>query len=255
MIIFLYGPDEYRILHKKREIIKEFGKKYSSIGVEHFDFSEEEKVFSFLNFARNQSIFEPSKLAVIENIFEADIFEELKSFLLNSRLTILIISKEAPLKKYNFLLDPPVVSQRFERLSGALLESFVAKEAKDRGFYFEPAALKFIATAHQGDAWRIATELDMLASLGKKIITREDLENLGLELTPDFWRVTNAFRGDMKDRFFALEYLFSKNEAPAKIFNILSSVIKEKTSSAAELDVLVKSGKIEYEEALLSFCL
>jgi hypothetical protein len=41
------------------------------------------------------------------------------------------------------------------------------------------------------------------------------------------------------------------NEAGPKLFNILASQWKEKTAAMAEFDFAIKSGKLEYEEALV----
>ena len=45
------------------------------------------------------------------------------------------------------------------------------------------------------------------------------------------------------------------NDPAAKLFNILGSQWKEKTAQMAELDFAVKSGKLEYEEALVDLIL
>ena len=68
MIIFLYGPDDYRRLQKKREILAEFKKKHSDLGVCIFDMTSG-ATDDLEEFLRAQSIFENKKLAVIENLF------------------------------------------------------------------------------------------------------------------------------------------------------------------------------------------
>ena len=45
--------------------------------------------------------------------------------------------------------------------------------------------------------------------------------------------------------------MLALNDPPAKLFNILASQWQEKILQIAELDFAVKSGKMEYEEALL----
>ena len=72
MIIFLYGPDDYRRSEKKRSIIAEFSKKRSEIGLGVFDLEEKTALEPLGEFLKTQSIFETAKLAVLENAFELD---------------------------------------------------------------------------------------------------------------------------------------------------------------------------------------
>ena len=50
---------------------------------------------------------------------------------------------------------------------------------------------------------------------------------------------------------WALETMLALSDPPAKIFNILASQWAEKTPHMAEYDLAVKSGKVDYEEALV----
>jgi hypothetical protein len=45
--------------------------------------------------------------------------------------------------------------------------------------------------------------------------------------------------------------MLAANDPPAKIFNILASQWQEKTPHMAEYDLAVKSGKVDYEDALV----
>ena len=60
---------------------------------------------------------------------------------------------------------------------------------------------------------------------------------------------------DVRNRLFALETLIAIGDPPAKIFNILASQWREKTNEMAEYDFAVKSGKLEYDDALLALLL
>src|ERR1700685_1107277 len=81
MIIFLSGPDDYRRLQKKRELIAEFRKKRSELGLGFFDATTKDWRDAFEEFASAQSLFDPAKLAVIENIFEGMDAKPLAAFL------------------------------------------------------------------------------------------------------------------------------------------------------------------------------
>jgi DNA polymerase III delta subunit len=260
MIIFLYGPDDYRRAQKKKELIAEFRKKRSDLGLDFFDLdagpSELERLDGFL---RNQPIFESAKLVVLENAFEmpADkLAKIIKPFIDQKGMQILISEKDKPLKALSFLLEKPVVFQKFEPLSEIELQSFIKSEAAKFGVAIAPSAAQFLAAAYAGNSWGIVTELQKLSSLhggeGKKTsIEKNDLDEMGLEIAPNYWALLNGLKGyDMKSRLYAFEKMLASNDPPPKIFNILASQWQEKIPLMAAYDLAIKSGKLDYEEAL-----
>jgi len=133
--------------------------------------------------------------------------------------------------------------------------SWIIAEAKKLGVTLAPAATQFLAAVYAGNSWALATELEKLGSF-KKTVTREDLDAFDLEAAPNYWMLLNGLKSfDARVRLSTLEKLFAMNDAPAKIFNILASQWKEKTAQMAEFDFAVKSGKLEYEEALVDLVL
>jgi hypothetical protein len=56
---------------------------------------------------------------------------------------------------------------------------------------------------------------------------------------------------DLKNRLYAFESMLALGDPAAKIFNILASQWQEKIPHMAEYDLAVKSGKVDYEEALV----
>lgn len=259
MIIFLYGPDDYRRVEKKRSIIAEFTKKRSALGIDFFDFEEKASVERFNEFAKTQSIFETAKLAVLENAFELEapkLAKLLKPFIALKDITILIAEKDKPVKALAFLLEKPTISQKFEQLAGVELASFVKSEAKRRGVNLADTAIHFLATIYAGNTWALVTEIEKLAGFRadvvEKVINKKDLEVFDLEVAPNYWGLLNGLKSfDIKNRLYSFEKMLASNDAPAKIFNILASQWQEKTPHMAEYDLAVKSGKVDYEEALV----
>src|SRR5579864_7306409 len=102
MFLFLYGPDEYRRLIKKRDLIEEFQKRHSSLGIGIFDFEAEGGADDFYGFTRGQSMFESAKLAVLENAFmamePAALAKLLKPFAVTKNIAILLSEKDKPVK-------------------------------------------------------------------------------------------------------------------------------------------------------------
>jgi len=257
MIIFLYGPDDYRRSEKKRALIAEFAKKRSQIGLGTFDLEEKGAFEKLDGFLRVQSIFESAKLAVVENAFELEakaLAKFLQRFAEEKNTTILISEKDKPVKALAFLLEKPAISQKFEALAGAELTAFIAAEAKKNEVKLSPTAAAFLASVYGADTWSLATEIAKLSGLGAdgKVIDKKDLDQFDLEVAPNYWGLMNGLKSfDMKNRLYAFETMLASNDPAAKIFNILASQWAEKTPHMAEYDLAVKSGKVDYEEALV----
>ena len=267
MIIFLWGPDDYRRLRRRRELEHAFFLKHPAAAAGRFDgeIAPRDTAAALDEFARSGSLFGAAKFALVENAFAMDAAELVKTLKLAAaagRETAVILSEmEKPPKQAAFLLKEPVCAERFEHLSGAEWEAFVRAEAEARGIALAPDAVRFLGSAHKGDSWALATELDKIASLRGTArragaIARKDLDELGLEIAPDYWPLLNGLRShDGRARLAALEKLFALNDPPPKIFNIIAAQAGEKTARMAEYDRAVKSGKLDYEEALLDLVL
>ncbi len=250
MIVFLYGPDDYRREQKKRELIAEFRKKHSGLGVGFFDLSEEGALARFRDFVGNQSMFEPFKLAVLTGLSEVSdkkFLEEIKKFSKDKAATLLISDSEKPPKGLASGL-----TQEFPLLKSASWRAFIKQAAGDLSVELAPAAFEFLAAAYEGDSWRLMTELQKLSLLPRRTIKREDLERLDVLLTPDFWETMQGLTSPNPGRrLTTLEGLFARNEPAGKIFNILAYQWPEKLPRFAAYDLAVKSGKCDYEEVLV----
>jgi len=260
MIIFLYGVDDYRRQLKKHEIIGEFNKKRSEIGLDFFDLENASAQEELIGFLGNQSIFESAKLAVIENAFEVPapkLAKLLKPFLTIPNITLLITEKDKPVKALSFLLEKPAIAQKFEALTGAEWIGFINAEAKKRGVSLTDAAARFLSDVYHGNTWGVVTELEKLSGFvgaggATKAIDKKDLNVFDLEVAPNYWGLMNGLKSyDLKNRLYAFESMLAIGDPAAKIFNILASTWQEKTPHMAEYDLAVKSGKVDYEEALV----
>lgn len=268
MIIFLYGVDDYRREEKRRAIVGEFLKKRSGLSVRFFSAEGDLNWFEeFKSFLRNQSIFESAKLVVISGISEVPakgLAEELKLFLDNKSVTVIISTPDKPGKELNFLLKKPirqaqgepVLVQEFDVLKGKEWNLFVKGEIKKREMNFTPAAADFLEKVYEGNPWRLVTELDKLRCLELEIVDRKDLEKMGLEVVPNFWSLILGFKSRfLGDRLRALEKMLGTNEPTAKVFNIIAYQLPEKIEKIAGYDLAIKSGKMDYEEALVDLAI
>jgi DNA polymerase III delta subunit len=260
MLIFLYGPDEYRRIQKKKELLAQFTKKRSDLGLMSFDLASVGWRDAFQEFTRSQSLFETAKLALFENAFEVEAKELsklLKPFVENKSITILLAERDKPVVALKFLLEKPTIAQHFENLAGAEWLSFIAQEAKQREIALTASAVRQLGAVYQGNSWALATELQKLTGykVGKTIDV-PDLSVFDLETAPNYWMLLNGLKAfDMGTRLATLERLLAMSDPPAKIFNILASQWKEKTALMAEFDFAIKSGKLDYEEALVDLAI
>ncbi len=267
MVIYLYGPDSYRREKKIRALLSEYKKKYPNLDLFSVDLEDEpmgwEKVRDFLN---QPSMFVDSKVAVVKNpgeTKEKEWLKIIKSFLKEEKTFLILSEGKKPLKDFHFLLEPPVRAQEFGVLGGRPLEMFVREEMKTRGIEFTPDALRFFLGFLESEgerSWVAAAELDKLSLLeSKKPLSRGELESyINYSLKFEVFRVTREILStrDWKERASLLERLFLQREAGAYIFNSLAYGARgSELIALADYDVAVKSGRMEYEEALLRFAL
>ena len=256
MIIFLYGEDSYRRLKKQLAIETAYEAKRGNLSKERFDLSDPNEVVRLRNFLVNRSMFEDKKLAVINNLYEAEGNKDLKEYLKNEvdgkESVLLIIADKTHPVKFKFLVDVPVQAQEFAALSDSQLNSFISKEAERLGLKLSAETVKSIRELFSGDTWGIVTELEKLSLSSSRDIQKKRND--------DYFSLINALKGygDFKRKLSALEIILSdRRDDPARVFNSLSYRLSNKKEAEvfANYDVAVKSGKLDYEEVLLDFVL
>ncbi len=246
-------------------IMKEYVLKHSRFSLEVFDLAIEEEIFRLKDFFSQQSMFESVKMAVLNDSFDSDkkiLGEILKNYKEAEEITILISENDEPDKELNFLLEEPVLSEEFAVLKGDKWHLFVRKEMKHLGLSIDNKAVDFLCDFFNGDAWGISMELEKLSVLGNsRVLTVEDIKKAGdYFISENIFNFINAvlFNGDLKLRIGYLEKIFSNKEEPARIFNIMAGqrrLSDKLLSKMADYDVMIKSGKIDYEEALLELAI
>jgi len=289
MLVYLYGSDSYRRRQKLNSIIAEYQKKHSALSHEHFYLDEEDAWERLKVFAGNQSLFDKTKLGAVHPVTprksrtsdrggmarQNQVIEEVPSFrtgsngvhnleelenegkeikeflksYLEDKNTTLVIIADKKLKGFEFLLKPPAISQEFEPLKGAELMNFVKKEAETRGIKISLSHLSLLISAFAGDTWGIITELEKMSLGGKP-----EAQTKAPEFFPAIQTIKSR-RLPIGARLSALAYLL-ENEEPAAVFNVTASIADpELKIKMADYDIMVKSGKLEYEEALTDLVL
>ncbi len=300
MVIFLSGPDTYRRAAARKKALAGLQAEHPGASVVRFDGGEDPiAAGEFLGFIRGQSLFFAPRIAAAENCLanlDARGAAQLK-ILAGQTKTHIILTETVPPKgkPWTFLSQPPVQFDHFEFLKGSPWRAFVHDELLARDLHLSDAAVELLARIHQGDTWRLITELDKLANLGRKNLTVADLQELGVEEAGDFWQLLTGLRAPtLRARLAALEQTFAQNEPAARLFYIASAQARlpacatpeaasfaevatkaesarragasprppvafskggakegEKTPLFAAYDLAIKSGKLDYEEALV----
>ncbi|TSC59918.1 MAG: Uncharacterized protein LiPW15_586 [Parcubacteria group bacterium LiPW_15] len=259
MIFFLYGADGYRRLKRKQAITAELKKKYPDLVIGKFSLENEESIRSFLDFAKGQSLFSGKRLCFLEDIDMCpakETKELLFQFLEPKDVAVIVADQTKPAKGVEFLTKNPAHAEEFGELSGPQLLSFIKVLAKERGARLSPGAERKLAALYGKDTWGLATEIEKIASFDPKLADEGRVEGLGVLPEGDYWPMLNSLKGrDISMRLQTLSMLSARREDPAKTFNILAAATKPQAARFAEYDVLIKSGKMDYPEALLDFVL
>ncbi len=253
-----------------RSLVSQYKTKHSQIDLFSADFeSEPEDWLKAKEFINQPSIFTDSKVAIIKESGAVPIEAEkswakfLKSQIETPKTFILISDSGTPKKSFVFLLEKPVQAQFFEELKNGKLDFFLKQEAEMRGLVFSSEAFQFFTSFINGQkerGWVATQELDKFALAGfpspisleqahSMIYSREREEVYLLAR-----RILEA--KDKKQKLSFLEILFLEKADPAYIFNSLAFQARgESAVKLADYDISIKSGGLDYEEAILSYCL
>jgi DNA polymerase III delta subunit len=250
MIIYLYGSDSYRRQQKLKEIIQKYREKHSNLTIDRFYFDEEGEFLRFKDFSSNQSLFGGSKMGIIYNLASANKQKELidliKKFLDSDCLNLLISEEKELDKEFDFLHKKPVLVQNFKTLSPLETINFIKTEAQKKKIELSIQTIDYLMKTCGSDTWGLLNELNKL-SLGGKIESQYHYEKNDL-----FFLIDKIVKSPSIDsRLKTLEILLD-NEEPAMIFNFVASISRNPLKiKMADYDAMIKSGKLNYEEALL----
>jgi DNA polymerase III delta subunit len=265
MIYFLHGPDSYRRREKLNEIIAAYRLKHAHADMYILDCEDSPDAWrEAMDFAVQPSMFAPSKVLVVREsgaVKEKEWIKFLKKNILSKDIFIFISDTKGPLKDFSFLRDAPHVME-FSELTGKKFETFVVSVAKKNNLVFSPDALRMFVSligTLENKSWVAVSEMEKLALLGIGDVSPDDIKkhtefaskSVMYEEARKMLRARNFYDG-----LAIFERLISSNEAPSYIFNSLGfQASGEDAVRLAEYDVKIKSGTLEYEEALLDFIL
>lgn len=259
MFIYLYGSDSYRRQEKLKEIVAQYQAKHVDVAIQTFD--AETQSAALLNALREQSLFGAAKFVVVQNFSElpkefiAFIIAAFKNVLESKEFIVVVTSDDKPTKDFVFLLKSPVVVQEFEDLTPVAFEEFIKREASRRKVKLTPQLLVALRESFKGDGsasspqdtWGLVSELNTLALGG-------NLDEAAAPPVLGFFDIQRFFRSrDIQASLPLLERLLLSQD-PAYVFNACAyQTVGVQKMLFADYDVAVKSGKLDYETALLDY--
>ena len=153
--------------------------------------------------------------------------------------------------------------EEFPNFEAEKLRFFIQKEAKERKAILTPGTVNFLAEVYKNDSWGLVNELDKISLISPispvDIIDLKKIGDYNYE-SPDIFAFINAVSRNwsLARRMNTLEKLFISQEEPVKIFNIFASLNwlpRQIIKKLADCDIMVKSGKMDYEEVLVDLAL
>lgn len=193
MLIVIHGEDTYRSREWLRELQSKFKIKFDAHGYNLASFSGNCDVGELRAAVTAPPFLSAKRMVVVERLFEMqgtkDSLENVFSNIPES--TIMIVweagdpESSKKISTFSKLLKRKGIKiYPFPLLSGAQIESWARKQAKNLGVSFERGALLELVARVGSDLWQLSGELEKFFALGKPV-TREIVEELVRGNTPE----------------------------------------------------------------------
>ncbi len=263
MIVLVSGPNSYIRKKKSSWVAEEYLKKYGSLGYAEFDGALGD-VTPFVSFIRNKPMFSLVSFGFLKDIewsvlsgdSKSSLISTLKSIQEDKESMVLISAEETPSGDFAFISEVAKPFIPCLDLEGKELSTFIDKEAKNKGVKLSASEINSLIEALGSDLWSIEGEIDRLSLLPDAKVSQKPFQNI------PYFELLNGLKysSTPERKLVALEILLSVNkEDPARVFNGLGfsapkGVPSEKWFALfADYDAAVKSGSMDYAEALLDF--
>ncbi|OGZ02822.1 MAG: hypothetical protein A2390_01480 [Candidatus Liptonbacteria bacterium RIFOXYB1_FULL_36_10] len=261
MLFLLYGENSFSRLEKEKHLIEKYKEKHAGLSLSRFDLNEENKetLEKLKSFLKTQSLFESIKLGLVKEPFSLPLsnLKEIFKTATTSKNTVLIISSfKKPPATFKFLLNnKEIKKEEFPKLSGKNLSDFVQEQSEKRKIKIDRNTFNALIES-SGEPFDIINNLEKLSLLNREKISVSDLELCGISKDYEFFYLVKTLSEEnLAKKLSAIFILKSQNEDPAKIFNILSCQPHLSRKSLSSFDKDIKSGRLEYEEVLLSLAI
>jgi DNA polymerase-3 subunit delta len=189
MIIFLWGPDDFRSNQKLKEIEANYRAKHQTgLNFRVFDWSND-VLNELKNILSSASMFDEKKLVILKNACGASKAdqEELVGILedkkvLSDENDIVVFFEAGKPEKgdlFSWLVKKVKMAECFENLTGAKLANWTKKEIEKSGSQIGAPALEKLVSSVGSDLWQMDNEINKLISFeAGRQITGDDIDAL-----------------------------------------------------------------------------
>lgn len=266
MVIFLYGPDSYRLKQNSYIVLDNFRKKHPGGVFFKFDLSNIDETARVEDSVKSGSLFGEVKLIVLKNVFSnktiADrIGELIKSQNLLKEKDIVLMFVENQDKKeliknktlFNLLAGKDNVVRNFECLEGESLVKWLKSEFVSRGCSVEGDAIRELITTAGNESWALVNEINKLCNFSAGgVIKREDVILLGFKKVDlNIFDFVDAMAG--KNKAKAYEILFKEIKSGRDPYYLLTMIVysfrgllsvKDLSDRGMSLDSIIKKARL-----------
>ena len=237
MIIFLYGPDGYRLKQNSRIVLDNYQKKHSGGAFLKFEFTNGAEISKVEDAIKSSSFFDKMKLIVIKDIFSQKVdsnrVEELikKHGLTKEKDVVLLFLEDKTGKElltkdkalFNLLISKDNVVRNFEHLQGENLSKWVKNEFLLRDCSVDNESVKELIGVAGNDSWNLINEINKLSNFAKAV-KKEDVAMLTAKNTDlNIFDLVDAVAG--KDRSRAYEMLFKEIDSGRDPYYLLTMMV------------------------------
>lgn len=256
MTIFLHGPDSYRRTQRLHIALDQFTTKYPGLGVRRFDAEFDTDAFALTRDAlASASLFSPRTLVVLTDALRLAPTElqQLIRLTVESQTQhlVLLTDVEKLTKPYASLVVPPVQIEVFPILSGAAWNDFVVRCLHKASLTLPSVERQQLSTLFLGDTWGLVREIDVLVAMPAALRherlqeSRRDQETFSVS-----WQQLRLLvTGTPPQRLSLLARIEASGDAAAKTFAMAGYSASAPVAARGDHDV--KTGALDYEEALL----
>jgi DNA polymerase III delta subunit len=238
MLIFLYGPDTYRLSKKAGQIIEEYKKQKNRL-----DFSVVDAVAGdtkgFLVSLRQVSLFQEKKFFVVKGpVLNKDFKEMLVDNIDNivkSGHNVMFCQEGKVLKNDRLLssLKKYAQIQEFAVLDGAKLAAWAANEFKVLGSPIGAPAVELLSQRVGGDLWRLENEIQKLSHRwpGREITAVDVERNVNPQIDTNIFKTIDAVAArDKKEALRLVKEHLDSGDHPLYLLAMIVSQFKNLVS-------------------------
>ncbi|UMX47938.1 MAG: DNA polymerase III subunit delta [Candidatus Nealsonbacteria bacterium DGGOD1a] len=237
MLIFLYGPDTFRISRKLGRIVEEYKKRAKGFDFSVFDAALGQSSISgdFFSGLRQNSLFREKKFFVVKNpISDKDFKEALierMEEISGSGHNIVFCQEGKVLKTDRLLsaLKKTAEVQEFAPLEGAKLNGWIAGEFQSLGCSVSASVAEVVARRAGDDLWAVENEIQKLAhfTAGRPITVGDAEQNIPLATDSNIFKTIDAAAArDKKQALKLIKEHIDKGDHPLYLLAMVASQFK-----------------------------